>query len=315
MAQPNVAREPSMEEILASIRRIIENNDPVESIDNASYSNQHANEPETIELTIDEDIALMAAGADFAPARVAPVQPAESVAAPRAAEKVEQPAARPMSLADVAARVKAASERRQPAAPANDTEPQVQAVASAPALQAHAAEEPQVQAEFVAAQTTASPVVTDEYREPVEAYSGLSQPVAQASTYEASYYTEPQAQAPVYEIEEAAVDQFAIAEDIAEPVATAEVNLDPIERFAVQIGNEIAAAVPAQLLSPMTEEKVSRSFDELADALGGSTRSLDEIAEEMLKPMLQEWLDDNLPTLVERLVREEIERVARGPRR
>ena len=41
----------------------------------------------------------------------------------------------------------------------------------------------------------------------------------------------------------------------------------------------------------------------------------DEIAEDMLRPMLQEWLDDNLPTLVERLVREEIERVARGPRR
>ena len=28
MAQPNVAREPSMEEILASIRRIIESNEP-----------------------------------------------------------------------------------------------------------------------------------------------------------------------------------------------------------------------------------------------------------------------------------------------
>ena len=28
--------------------------------------------------------------------------------------------------------------------------------------------------------------------------------------------------------------------------------------------------------------------------------------------LLQDWLDNNLPTLVERLVREEIERVARG---
>jgi cell pole-organizing protein PopZ len=28
--------------------------------------------------------------------------------------------------------------------------------------------------------------------------------------------------------------------------------------------------------------------------------------------MLQDWLDNNLPLLVERLVREEIERVARG---
>ncbi len=131
MAQPNVAREPSMEEILASIRRIIENNDPVESVDNVSYSAQAPSAPETIELTIDEDIALMAAGADFTPARVAPVQAAESVSAPRAPEKAEQPAARPMSLADVAARVKAASERRQPAAPANDTERQAQAAAPA----------------------------------------------------------------------------------------------------------------------------------------------------------------------------------------
>ncbi len=42
---------------------------------------------------------------------------------------------------------------------------------------------------------------------------------------------------------------------------------------------------------------------------------MEDMAREMLKPMLREWLDDNLPTLVERMVREEIERVARGPRR
>jgi cell pole-organizing protein PopZ len=33
---------------------------------------------------------------------------------------------------------------------------------------------------------------------------------------------------------------------------------------------------------------------------------------EMLRPMLKGWLDDNLPGLVERLVRAEIERVSRG---
>jgi cell pole-organizing protein PopZ len=32
----------------------------------------------------------------------------------------------------------------------------------------------------------------------------------------------------------------------------------------------------------------------------------------MLRPMLKSWLDDNLPTLVERIVKAEIERVARG---
>jgi cell pole-organizing protein PopZ len=31
----------------------------------------------------------------------------------------------------------------------------------------------------------------------------------------------------------------------------------------------------------------------------------------MLRPMLKDWLDENLPPLVERLVREEIERVSR----
>jgi len=51
----------------------------------------------------------------------------------------------------------------------------------------------------------------------------------------------------------------------------------------------------------------------LTEALAASRRrSLDEVAEDVLRPMLQDWLDNNLPTLVERLVREEIERVARG---
>lgn len=310
MAQPNVAREPSMEEILASIRRIIENNDPVENIENASYSNQAPGVPETIELTIDEDIALMAAGADFTPARVAPAQLAESVAAPRAPEKAEQPAARPMSLADVAARVKAASERRQPAPPANDTERQAQVFSAA--VEVEPVEAKTVDADDDAVQV--SPVSADERHAPVQAVAVEPHPALMA---EPNFYSEPQSPAPASETSEVDLDHFEVVSDPVESAADAtdEVSVDPVERFAAEIGNGIAAAVPAQLLSPTTEEKVSRSFEELADALGGSKRSLDEIAEEMLKPMLQEWLDDNLPTLVERLVREEIERVARGPRR
>jgi cell pole-organizing protein PopZ len=72
----------------------------------------------------------------------------------------------------------------------------------------------------------------------------------------------------------------------------------------------------ATLLSQETGAQVARSFGELAAVFDGvEARSLEEMAQDMLRPMLQEWLDDNLPTLVERLVREEIERVARGPRR
>ena len=59
--------------------------------------------------------------------------------------------------------------------------------------------------------------------------------------------------------------------------------------------------------------QVSAAFEELSEAFAASRRrSFDEMAEEMIRPMLREWMDNNLPVLVERLVREEIERVARG---
>lgn len=67
------------------------------------------------------------------------------------------------------------------------------------------------------------------------------------------------------------------------------------------------------ILSEVPGRKVAAAFDELNEALWESRRKrLDQMAEEMLRPMLQEWLDNNLPQMVERLVREEIERIARG---
>ena len=67
------------------------------------------------------------------------------------------------------------------------------------------------------------------------------------------------------------------------------------------------------ILSEYTGRKVAAAFGELNEVFEANRkRSFDQAAEEMLRPMLQDWLDNNLPTLVERLVREEIERVARG---
>ncbi len=43
-----------------------------------------------------------------------------------------------------------------------------------------------------------------------------------------------------------------------------------------------------------------------------NARTLEDLVREMLRPMLKSWLDDNLPGMVERLVRAEIERVSRG---
>ena len=40
--------------------------------------------------------------------------------------------------------------------------------------------------------------------------------------------------------------------------------------------------------------------------------SAEDLVKEMLRPMLKSWLDDNLPGLVDRIVRAEIERVSRG---
>jgi hypothetical protein len=76
-----------------------------------------------------------------------------------------------------------------------------------------------------------------------------------------------------------------------------------------------AEAAGRSIVSPTTIRQVSAAFDDLNHAVETETRrSFDEIAEDVLRPMLQEWLDDNLPRLVERLVREEIQRVARGTR-
>ena len=49
-----------------------------------------------------------------------------------------------------------------------------------------------------------------------------------------------------------------------------------------------------------------------ADRLLTSFIRREDLVKEMLRPMLKSWLDDNLPQLVERIVKAEIERVSRG---
>jgi cell pole-organizing protein PopZ len=66
-------------------------------------------------------------------------------------------------------------------------------------------------------------------------------------------------------------------------------------------------------MSPKIDASVAASFQELSQAmLAGNSRKLDEVVEDLLRPMLRQWLEGNLPQMVERLVREEIERVSRG---
>lgn len=67
------------------------------------------------------------------------------------------------------------------------------------------------------------------------------------------------------------------------------------------------------LLANSTSAAVDSAFNSLAQSvLGQNSQTLDGLVREMLRPMLKTWLDDNLPNMVERLVRAEIERVSRG---
>jgi cell pole-organizing protein PopZ len=72
-------------------------------------------------------------------------------------------------------------------------------------------------------------------------------------------------------------------------------------------------SVERDLVSTATRAAVDNAFNSLANTvLGNNARTLEDLVKEMLRPMLKSWLDDNLPGLVERLVRAEIERVSRG---
>ncbi len=79
--------------------------------------------------------------------------------------------------------------------------------------------------------------------------------------------------------------------------------------------DDLLAHAEAAILGHDADSSVSSSFNALATSVMLQNSGLVEDGiREMLRPMLKSWLDDNLPGIVERLVRQEIERVARGRR-
>jgi uncharacterized protein len=65
-----------------------------------------------------------------------------------------------------------------------------------------------------------------------------------------------------------------------------------------------------QLMPSDVNNAVHSTWNTLAQTvLVENGRTLQDLVREMLRPMLKAWLDDNLPTLVERLVLAEIERM------
>jgi len=92
------------------------------------------------------------------------------------------------------------------------------------------------------------------------------------------------------------------------------------EVYPAEVGwaeDEPAFAPGPPLMSSETINAANSSFNQLADTLMARAlgeRSIEDMTQDLLKGMLRSWLDAHLPSLVEKLVREEIERVARRGR-
>mgnify|MGYP005853465159 CR=1 FL=1 len=99
--------------------------------------------------------------------------------------------------------------------------------------------------------------------------------------------------------------------DVEEPLPIEMPAEDPLEHARKSLSAQMELDEP--LLSRQATAAVDSAFTTLAHTvLSQNARTLDDLVKEMLRPMLKAWLDDNLPSLVERLVRAEIERVSRG---
>jgi cell pole-organizing protein PopZ len=78
---------------------------------------------------------------------------------------------------------------------------------------------------------------------------------------------------------------------------------------------EPAAPEPVEaLVSERVATAAASSFGALSAAIAmpKGDRTLEDVVRELLRPLLQQWLDDNLPTIVQQSVEAEVERIARG---
>lgn len=257
MTQPAKVTEPSMEEILASIRRIIAD-------DEAKPPPAAAAKPTPAPAAPAPKPQAMA---DIPPSRVAPAKPA-------AEKPVPPPAAKPAPAPPPPA----------PAADASNNQDDIDALlagldAATPAPEIRAPEpEPEPESDVLE--------LTDEMAMDPEPTPAPPPP--------SFHRVEPR-------------DDLEFTEPPPRPIpppSYAPVDFD-------------APPLPPQqpILAQSTVSAVESAFNSLAHTvLSSNARTLEDLVKEMLRPMLKSWLDDNLPGLVERIVKAEIERVSRGGR-
>ncbi len=94
----------------------------------------------------------------------------------------------------------------------------------------------------------------------------------------------------------------AVSDDkqLESPAVTSET--DKKDALVSQESRAAAAAAFAELSRHVARER---------DAAVGGGRTVEELVREALDPMLKNWLDTHLPSMVERIIRQEIQRVVR----
>ena len=115
------------------------------------------------------------------------------------------------------------------------------------------------------------------------------------------------------------LDISAAEEPEPEPFPTA-LQPEPRPAFAEPAPSEtsapvealVGASAAASAASAFAGLSASLARPEPAALVGGSGPTIDALARELLRPMLKEWLDENLPGIVEAAVRKEVERIARN---
>ncbi len=103
-----------------------------------------------------------------------------------------------------------------------------------------------------------------------------------------------------------------------EPEAPAFERSEPAPDEASSARSEQRAAAEFDLLSERAASSATAAFSGLLGSVSGArgmpigdgAKTLEELVKDLLRPMLKDWLDRNLPSLVERLVAREIAKIA-----
>ncbi|MBT3931079.1 MAG: DUF2497 domain-containing protein, partial [Rhodospirillaceae bacterium] len=84
---------------------------------------------------------------------------------------------------------------------------------------------------------------------------------------------------------------------------------DPVEDLMVvdddKLISEEVEEVSAASMSGLTAVLAANA------AVGDGNQTLEQLVKDVLRPVLKQWLDDNLPEIVDGIVREEVERIAK----